>query len=201
MLSADDACRSFMDAVADKLFVVEGDGPVRMFDGQFSEVAAHLGLLQYCVASQACFRKAHDMHSGSMCSSMRQPSSTAVLRSAGGHGEVWRPSSEGLKCPEAPRTRAPGSNAEQRESASVSERSFRRRRQCGLQQWQADAWLSVRPTLASWRYCAFGCPEKARRSQTAFTVPSLVQRRPVSLAVWVAGNAKNLRDWKLSLRG
>ena len=31
-----------MDAVADKLFVVEGDGPVRMFDGQFSEVAARL---------------------------------------------------------------------------------------------------------------------------------------------------------------
>ncbi len=46
-----------MDAVADKLFVVEGDGPVRMFDGQFSEVAAHLPvvsvLIRCCVASQA----------------------------------------------------------------------------------------------------------------------------------------------------
>eukprot|EP00891_Asterochloris_glomerata_P001478 jgi/Astpho2/1478/fgenesh1_pm.00026_%23_6_t len=35
--------RSFMDAVADKLFVVEGDGPVRMFDGQFSEYLDLLG--------------------------------------------------------------------------------------------------------------------------------------------------------------
>lgn len=57
LLNANDACRSFMDAVADKLFVVEGDGPVRMFDGQFSEVAAHLPvvsvLIRCCVASQA----------------------------------------------------------------------------------------------------------------------------------------------------
>ena len=51
LLSAAAACRSFMDAVADKLFVVEGDGPVRMFDGQFSEVGARLPADGFAVTS------------------------------------------------------------------------------------------------------------------------------------------------------
>ena len=59
-----------MDAVADKLFVVEGDGPVRMFDGQFSEVVACLPAVWFDITLPGLTGLCHDMHSGPICPSL-----------------------------------------------------------------------------------------------------------------------------------